>query len=143
VPVLPVVNPPVVAEGPAGAQPPLGLAGTNITPASVVLLWAWVGKRLVVVELRTLFVNGVLVVRLPSTLPGLHGKPWVLDEDAVLILGVLTPGVGMSALLRVPVLEAAHRGRVGTAGERAQVDQLEMRLGRELTLDDLPPRVME
>jgi hypothetical protein len=108
----------------------------------VVLLWVRVGKRLVVVELRAVFVNGMLMVFLPATLPGLGGKPWMLDEDVVLMLGVLTPGVGMSALLRVPVLEAAHRGRVGTAQERAQVDQLELRLGRELTLDDLPPRAL-
>jgi hypothetical protein len=40
VPVISVVSPAVVAEGPAGAQPPLWLAGTNFTPASVVLRWA-------------------------------------------------------------------------------------------------------
>jgi hypothetical protein len=143
-PVITVVSPPGVAEGAAGSNPPLWLAGGDFTPASVVFMWAQVGKRLVVVALRTLFVNGVLVVWLPATLPGLRGKRWVLGEGDLLALSVFTPGpgLGLSPLLRVPVLEAVRPGQVGTAAERAEVNQLEERLGREVTLDDMPQRVL-
>jgi hypothetical protein len=90
---------------------------------------------------QTMFVNGMLVVRLPVSLPGRHGKPWVLEEGD-LLLTVLTPGVGLSVLLRVPVLEAVGPGQVGTAQQPAEVELLEKGLGRELTLDDLPPRAL-
>ncbi len=129
-----VVAPSVVAEGTA---PVLTVLGARFTPGSVVRLHVRIGRKTLVLRLRTVFLGpGMLQARLPVAL---GGSRFVLDEGQGAAVSVFTPGVGETVAVPLTVREAAVPGRIADPREEAVLEFLERRTHREVTLDDFAP----